>query len=92
MMSKYICIRCNKPTQYDQSTTITFCLYIIEGSGQLCEECFTQVYPVARVSSLRLQFPSTHPTQPKTTEPRDQIKNEFDISIRLPVKLPDDAP
>ncbi len=42
-----LCIRCNKPTPYDQSTPITLRRYYIEGSGQLCEKCYFTLYPVA---------------------------------------------
>ena len=41
------CIRCNKPTPYDIHTPITNRLYYIDGSGQLCEQCFSQLYPTA---------------------------------------------
>lgn len=38
------CIRGNKPTPYNQSTPITVRRYFVEGSGQLCEECWREVY------------------------------------------------
>ena len=43
MHEKYI--RCNKPTPYDIQSPITDRLYYIDGSGQLCEQCFSQLHP-----------------------------------------------
>jgi hypothetical protein len=45
------CIRCGRKTGYDVSTPVTVRWYYIEGSGQLCEDCFSQLYE----SSYRLQ-------------------------------------
>ena len=39
-----LCIRCNKPTIYHPDTPITLRRYYIEGSGQLCERCFYELY------------------------------------------------
>jgi len=47
MMEKELCIRCNKPTPYHSNTPITLRRYYVEGSGQLCEKCFYELYPVA---------------------------------------------
>lgn len=44
MMTKEICIRCGKETEYDVSTPITIRRFFIEGSGQLCEECWHSVF------------------------------------------------
>jgi len=41
-----LCIRCNKPTPYHPNTPITLRRYFVEGSGQLCEKCFYELYPV----------------------------------------------
>ncbi len=38
------CIRCNKSTEYDINTPIYLHRYFVEGSGQLCEECWREVY------------------------------------------------
>jgi len=46
MEQKELCIRCGKPTLYDINTPITLRRYYIEGSGQLCERCFYELYPV----------------------------------------------
>lgn len=46
MEEKEFCIRCGKPTPYDQSTPITVRRYFVEGAGQLCAECFAKVYGV----------------------------------------------
>lgn len=41
-----LCIRCGKPTIYRPNTPITLRRYFVEGSGQLCEKCFYELYPV----------------------------------------------
>ena len=38
-------------TEYDVYTSVTMRWYFIEGSSQLCEDCFSQLYE----SSYRLQ-------------------------------------
>ena len=38
------CIRCGKPTPYHLNTPITPRRYFIEGSGQLCAECYRKLY------------------------------------------------
>jgi hypothetical protein len=43
---KELCIRCGKPTIYHPNTPITLRRYYVEGSGQLCEQCFYELYPV----------------------------------------------
>ena len=43
---KELCIRCNKPTPYHPNTLITLRRYYVEGSGQLCEQCYFTLYPV----------------------------------------------
>lgn len=42
------CTRCGKPTPYHPNTPITLRRYYIEGSGQLCEKCFYELYPAPR--------------------------------------------
>lgn len=42
-----LCIRCNKPTIYHPDTPITLRRYYVEGSGQLCEQCFYELYPLS---------------------------------------------
>lgn len=44
------CIRCGKETEYDISTPVTVRRRYVEGSGQLCEKCFYELYPVPRTS------------------------------------------
>ena len=41
-----LCIRCNKPTPYHPDTPLTLRRYYVEGSGQICEECFYELYRV----------------------------------------------
>ena len=45
-MNKELCIRCGKPTPYHPNTPITLRRYFVEGSGQLCEQCYFTLYPV----------------------------------------------
>ena len=52
-MSSEKCIRCGKETKYDVSAPVNMRKYYIEGSGQLCEECFYELYPVP--ASIHLQ-------------------------------------
>lgn len=46
MESRELCIRCGKPTLYPPNTPITLRRYFVEGSGQLCEKCFYELYPM----------------------------------------------
>jgi hypothetical protein len=41
-----LCIRCGKETEYGVSAPVHMRKYYIEGSGQLCEKCFYELYPV----------------------------------------------
>lgn len=41
---KDTCARCGKETEYDISTPIIARLNFIEGSGQLCSECYRKLY------------------------------------------------
>ena len=50
MEQKEHCIRCGKPTPYHPNTPIMLRRYFVEGSGQLCEMCFYELYPVPRTS------------------------------------------
>ncbi len=40
------CIRCGVETEYDVSTPVTVRRWYVEGSGQLCEQCYFTLYPV----------------------------------------------
>ena len=50
---KELCIRCGKPTPYDTNTPITLRRYYIEGSGQLCQDCFELLYPMTGASGSK---------------------------------------
>lgn len=41
---KELCVRCGKEMEYDINTPVTVRRYFIEGSGQLCEACFQDLY------------------------------------------------
>ena len=53
------CIRCNKSTPYDINYPITQRHYYIDGSGQLCEECWNALYGSAkeRLKAARKEKP-----------------------------------
>ena len=38
------CVLCGKETHYDITTNIEQRQYYVEGSGQLCKDCYRQVY------------------------------------------------
>lgn len=38
------CVMCGNFTQYKYSTPIFLRKYYIEGAGQLCEECYNNIY------------------------------------------------
>ena len=39
-----LCVICNKDTPYDKDVDIDQRQHYVEGSGQLCEECWTKTY------------------------------------------------
>ena len=61
-----LCIRCNSPTPYDQSTPITLRRYYVEGSGQLCPLCYQELYGVA--GSLESMYERDLGKQPDSTD------------------------
>lgn len=69
---KELCIRCGKPTPYDIHTPVTTRLYYIDGSGQLCEQCFSQLYPTAGSAPTTSLAPSDAPTPGEQREREDQ--------------------
>ena len=42
--NKELCIRCGKETEYDVSTPVDMRQFYAEGSGQLCKECWWELY------------------------------------------------
>lgn len=73
------CIRCGCPTPYDINTPIHLRRYFVEGSGQLCEQCFSQLYPTATASVSSV---STASVFPETTTQREQGKREDQEQIK----------
>lgn len=47
------CIRCGRETEYEVSTPVTVRRYYVECSGQLCEKCFYDLYPVPDAWGVR---------------------------------------
>ena len=64
------CIRCGRETEYETSTPVTVRRWYIEGSGQLCEQCFYELYPVPGTLQSDLSEENTlnenHPIIPKS--------------------------
>ncbi len=56
---KETCIRCGRETKYEVSSPVAVRRSYIEGSGQLCEKCFYELYSVA--PSFVKSNPSTPP-------------------------------
>ena len=50
------CVRCGKETQNDESTPVMERRYFVEGSGQLCEECWRRVYDCDKIEKTLLQL------------------------------------
>ena len=67
------CIRCGRPTPYDIHTPIASRFYYIDGSGQLCEDCWKRVY--GEIKTITLPTPST-PTLPDQERYKELIKKE----------------
>jgi hypothetical protein len=38
------CVVCGKETEYDKDEHIDFRLFYVEGAGQLCKECFSEIW------------------------------------------------
>ena len=38
------CVVCREKTEYDVNDHVDVRLYYVEGSGQLCEECYNEIY------------------------------------------------
>jgi hypothetical protein len=51
-MAKDLCIMCGKETAYDFETHIDSRIGYIEGAGQLCHDCYTNVPTTDITSSL----------------------------------------
>lgn len=43
---KECCVRCGAETEYLISTPIDLRRWYVEGSGQLCEECWLKLWPI----------------------------------------------
>lgn len=50
------CVRCGAKTEYDVNTPIEVRRYFIEGSGQLCQPCFHELWPTTQ----DVNNPQTH--------------------------------
>ena len=50
---KELCIRCGKETEVDDYTPVDMRRFYIEGSGQLCEECWRELYEKERQDQIK---------------------------------------
>lgn len=71
---KELCIRCGHPTPYEINTPVEIREWYVDGSGQFCEQCFSQLYSSSSA-------PSIIPTQAEETEEREE--HEQIITIRI---------
>jgi len=55
-MAKDLCIMCGKETAYDFETHIDYRVGYVEGAGQLCYSCYTNVPTNGIASSLDLMI------------------------------------
>lgn len=66
------CIKCGQPTPYSINTPISSRQLYIDGSGQLCEECWNALYPAPPSS------PSYSPTAAEKINKDEMEKKEQD--------------
>lgn len=43
-MAKEKCVNCGKDTPYDKTTNINLRQFYVEAVGQLCRDCFIDIY------------------------------------------------
>jgi len=53
---KELCVSCKKETTYDKKDRIDFRLGYIEGSGQLCLNCYDKIYIKPKVGDKNEQI------------------------------------
>ena len=67
------CIRCGRPTPYDIHTPIDRRKYYVDGSGQLCEDCWKMVY--GQIKTITLPTPAV-PTQADQEKYKELISKD----------------
>ena len=77
------CIRCNKPTPYSINTPISSRQFYIDGSGQLCEECFATLFPSFSSSSYSSTSNSSTTYSPTAGEKEEKNKNLQSIPLEI---------
>jgi uncharacterized protein YlaI len=46
------CILCDKETEFPKDTLIEKRSWYVEGSGQLCEDCYNKIYHVKKITNV----------------------------------------
>jgi len=41
---KEICVTCGLNTHIDKNTDVNYRVFYVEGAGQLCQECYTNIF------------------------------------------------
>ena len=80
MIEKCICF--DKPTPYHHNTPITLRRYYVEGSGQLCEQCYFALYPVP--GSLQSNLGKGLDQQSRSEEHEKNHRDELHVLIQTP--------
>lgn len=70
---KELCIRCGRPTPYDIHTPVDRRKYYVDGSGQLCEDCWKRVY--GEIKTIKL---------PTTVTPTTADQDRYNSIINKP--------
>ncbi len=53
---KELCVSCKKETTYDREDHIDYRIGYIEGSGQLCLDCYNEIYIKPKVGEKNEQI------------------------------------
>ena len=57
---KELCVTCKKETKYDREEHIDYRVGYIEGAGQLCLDCYDEIYIKPKVREKNEQIHKSH--------------------------------
>ena len=57
---KELCVTCKKETKYDREEHIDYRVGYIEGAGQLCLDCYDEIYIKPKVGEKNEQIHKSH--------------------------------